>query len=123
MRRQTASALWYTCVVVCLLTTRVPFGPHSGLRQNDSDVTSHSLHSLHLFDIAVATHTAGALRSAAMITQKGREAKPTILTSVVNALLSVAKAKRALSQIFKLQHCMTVSAQPLVSADSRLEPG
>ena len=47
-----------------------------------------------------------------MITQKGREAKPTILTSVVNALLSVAKAKRALSQIFKLQHCMTVSAQP-----------
>ena len=46
-----------------------------------------------------------------MITQKGREAKPTILTSVVNALLSVAKAKRALSQIFKLQHCMTVSAQ------------
>ena len=48
-----------------------------------------------------------------MITQKGREAKPTILTSVVNALLSVAKAKRALSQIFKLQHCMTVSAQPL----------
>ena len=57
-----------------------------------------------------------------MITQKGREAKPTILTSVVNALLSVAKAKRALSQIFKLQHCMTVSAQPPGSAgNSRLE--
>ena len=58
-----------------------------------------------------------------MITQKGRDAKPTILTSVVNALLSVAKAKRALSQIFKLQHCMTVSAQaPSISAgNSRLE--
>ena len=58
-----------------------------------------------------------------MITQKGRDAKPTILTSVVNALLSVAKAKRALSQIFKLQHCMTVSAQaPFISAgNSRLE--
>ena len=58
-----------------------------------------------------------------MITQKGREAKPTILTSVVNALLSVAKAKRALSQIFKLQHCMTVSAQAssISAGNSRLE--